>query len=80
MCSLVMSLFSCDYIKTEIDQLKYQQCFNLLTCVRYSHSAWFLDGWTSILVLSTLRLNNKSAYIICISSETVLELGTIVTP
>ena len=29
MCSLVMSLFSRDYIKTEIDQLKYQQCFNL---------------------------------------------------
>ena len=29
MCSLVMSLFSRDYIKTEIDQLKYQKCFNL---------------------------------------------------
>ena len=26
MCSLVMSLFSRDYIKTDIDQLKYQQC------------------------------------------------------
>ena len=63
MCSLVMSLFSCDYMKTEIDQLKYQQCFNWFTCVqnshRYqpcfnwfkcvqnSHSAWFLDGRTS---------------------------------
>ena len=51
MCSLVMSLFSRDYIKKEIDQLKYQQCFNLLTSVQYSHSAWFLDGRTSILVI-----------------------------
>ena len=25
-------------------QLKYQQCFNLLMCVQYTHSAWFLDG------------------------------------
>jgi len=32
MCSLVMSLFSRDYIK--IDQLKYQQSFNLITCVQ----------------------------------------------
>ena len=30
MCSLVMSFFSRDYIKTE---LKYQQSFNLFTCV-----------------------------------------------
>ena len=36
------------YIKME---LKYQQCFNLLTCIQYSHSPWFLDGRTSILVL-----------------------------
>jgi len=50
MCSLVMSLFLRDYIKTETD-LKYQQCFNLLTRVQYSHSAWFLDGRTSVLVL-----------------------------
>ena len=50
MCFLVMSHFSRDYMKTEIDQLKYQQCFNLLTCVRNSHSAWFLDGRLSILV------------------------------
>ena len=28
MCSLVMSTFSRDYMKTEIDQIKYQQCFN----------------------------------------------------
>ena len=28
MCSLVMSPFSRDYMKTEIDKLKYQQCFN----------------------------------------------------
>ena len=34
MRSLVMNLFSRDYIKTEIDQLKYQQCFNLLARVQ----------------------------------------------
>ena len=28
MCFLVMSPFSRDYLKMEIDQLKYQQCFN----------------------------------------------------
>ena len=55
MCSLVMSLFSCDYIKMEIDYvIKYQQCFNLLTSVQYLHSAWFLDGRTSILVFLNL--------------------------
>ena len=31
--------------------LKYQQCFNLLASVQYSHSAWFLDSRTSILVV-----------------------------
>ena len=31
-------------------QLKFQQCFNLLTCVQYILSTWFLDGSTSILV------------------------------
>ena len=46
MCSLVMSLFSRDYIETEL--IKCQQCFNLLTSVQYSHGAWFLDGGTSI--------------------------------
>ena len=51
MCFLVMSHFSHDYMKMEIDQLKYQQYFNLLTCVQNSHSAWFLDGRTSILVI-----------------------------
>ena len=53
MCSLVMSLFSRDYMKMEIDlvQLKYEQCFNRFTCVQNSHSAWFLDGRTSILIL-----------------------------
>ena len=50
MCSLVMDLFSCDYIKVEIDSLRYQQCFNLLKCIQYSNSAWFLDGRTSLLV------------------------------
>ena len=53
MCSLVMSLFSRDYMKTEIDQIKYQQCFNWLTRVQNSQSAWFLDGRTSILVAIT---------------------------
>ena len=52
MCSLVMSTFSGDFIKMEIEQLKYQQCFNLFTCVQYSHSTWFLDGRTSILVIT----------------------------
>ena len=51
MCSLVMSPFSCDYMKMEIDQIKYQQYFNRFTRVQNSHSAWFLDGTTSILVL-----------------------------
>ena len=46
MCSLVMSPFSRDYMKTEIDQIKYQQCFNWFTRVQNSHSAWFLDGRT----------------------------------
>ena len=49
-CSLVMSPFSRDYMKTEIDQLKYQQCFNWFTCVQNLHSAWFLDGRTSFLI------------------------------
>ena len=40
MHSLVMSPFSCDFIKTDVD---YQQCFN-------SHGARFLDGRTSLLV------------------------------
>ena len=54
MRSLVMSPFSCDYMKTEIDSLKYiQQCFNLLTCARYSHSPWFLDGKTSIFAFKS---------------------------
>ena len=51
MCSLVMSPFSRDYMKTEIDQIKYQQCFNCFTRAQNSHSAWFLDGRTSILVM-----------------------------
>ena len=39
MCSLVMRLLSRDYIKAEIDQLKYQQSFNVITYIQYSHSA-----------------------------------------
>ena len=66
MCSLLMSLFSHDYIKMEIDLLKYHPCFNLLTCVQYSLSTWFLDGWTSILVdqviLVLLLINTAHFY------------------
>ena len=55
-----MSLFSRDYIKTEIE---YQQCFNLLTSVQYSHSAWFLDSRKSILVYNNIVLiSNKTVY------------------
>ena len=53
--TIAMSLFSRDYIKTE---RKYQQCFNLLTSVQYSHSAWFLDGRTSILVIGNTHDRN----------------------
>ena len=53
--------FLCAYVKTGpkrpvvavkgiLYKLKYLQCFNSLTSVQYSHSAWFLDGRTSILV------------------------------
>ena len=56
MCSLVMSPFSRDYMKTEIDQLKYQQCFEWFTCVQNLHSAWFLDGRTSILAMRVINL------------------------
>ena len=54
MCSLVMRLFSRGYSKTEIDQLKYQQCFNLLTSVQYLHSACFLDRCDYLIALVTL--------------------------
>ena len=37
-------------MKTEIDQIKYQQCFNPFTRVQNSHRIWFLDGRISILV------------------------------
>ena len=55
MCSLVMSPFSRDVVKIEIDSYsQYQQCFNLLTMYTLTvfNGAWFLDGRTSILVLS----------------------------
>ena len=39
---LVMSPSSCDFTKTDIDKLKYQQYCN-------SHDPWVLDGRTSIL-------------------------------
>ena len=47
MCSLVISLFSRD-LYLNGNRPKYQQCFNLLTRVQYLHSAWFLNGRTSI--------------------------------
>ena len=56
MCSLVMSLFSCNYI------LKIK----LLTRVQYSRCAWFLDGRTSILVYhasyNTVVLYSRDRY------------------
>ena len=58
MCSLVMSPFSCEFIKMEIDLLQYHKCFNLptmdtvFTYHGYSiHTAPFFDGRTSILVI-----------------------------
>ena len=44
MCYLVMSPFSCDYMKS----------FYLFTCIQHSQSAWFLDGRASILVIIVL--------------------------
>ena len=50
MCSLVMSPFSCDLIKKANTQLRHLQCLiNKYMCA-VLHSAWFLDGRTSILV------------------------------
>ena len=42
-----MSLFSRDYIKTEISIYNILTCFS--TSVQYLHSAWFLDGRPSVL-------------------------------
>ena len=66
MYSLVMSPFSHDFIKTEIDCVQYSHgtwLYSLvmspflhdfikteIDCVQYSHGTWFLDGRTSILV------------------------------
>ena len=50
MYSLVMSPFSRDFIKMEIACIINVSTVDLRTCVRYLHSAWFLDGRTSILV------------------------------
>ena len=54
MHSVVMSPFLHDFIKADglIQVCSYQECFN-------SHSAWFLDGRTSILVCvcNALSLN-----------------------
>ena len=49
MCSLVMSPFSRDVVKIEIDSYsQYQQCLNLLTMYTLTvfNGAWFLDGRT----------------------------------
>ena len=54
MYSLVMSLFSRDYIKTEIDQLKYQQYFNLQEYSNHTVPGFYVDGRTSILVSVTV--------------------------
>ena len=55
MCSLVMTLFSRDFIKTYIDQFKYQQCLIVLLLMGTVFTrAWFLDRGTSILVTSIL--------------------------
>ena len=52
MYSLVMSPFSHDFTKMEVNLLKYQQCFNLIDNFLNIYSIhWFLDGRTSILVL-----------------------------
>ena len=49
MYSLVMSLFSRDFIKTEINKLKYQQCFSLTyICTVFTQRLVF----TSILAVS----------------------------
>ena len=59
MHSLVMSLFSRDYIKMK---LKYQQCFiTYLKCVQYSLSAWFLDGRTSTCFFFYIGTQEKIA-------------------
>ena len=50
--TLVMSPFSHNFIKTKIDY-NYNHCFN-------SHSAWFLDGRTSIHVF-TVKTGHISA-------------------
>ena len=68
-CYVFLS-FSHDYIKKEIDYIKYQQCFNLLARVQYLHRAWFLDGGTSILVI-TLSLRNN--LVVC-GSPNLIEL------
>ena len=71
MCSLVMSLFLGKYIKVEIDSLKYQLCFNILKCVQYSHSTWFLDGRTSVFV--NLRYKCKKS-LLCVYKLIYLHL------
>ena len=63
MCPIVMSSFSCDHMKTGIDE--FQQCLTLFTSVQYSQSTWFLDGRTSILIhqeLKKLKYYSKNAY------------------
>ena len=52
MRSLVMSLFLHDLL---VNYIRYLQCLNL---TYMSHSTWFLDGRTSILVLCFAAINS----------------------
>ena len=53
MYSLVMSLFSRDFIKTEINKLKYQQCFSLTyICTVFTQRLVFTSILVSIAVLA----------------------------
>ena len=78
-----MSLFSRDYIKMEIDYLKYRQCFNLLKCVQYLLSAWFLDGRTSTLVIASIYRNlivrdNLSLVLFYLSYNYVNDINSVI--
>ena len=56
MCSLVMSPFSRDFIKTEVDQLKYQQCLTYFPALvriklhQYNIFLYFQNNVHSIII------------------------------
>ena len=50
MCFLVMSPFSHDFMKIELTYQSIRNVLTYLSCIHFSHGAWFLDGTTSILV------------------------------